>query len=108
VWATHDVHPAKTSSLRTTPRFPPPWSVEELEACFVVRDDAGQKLAFIHFEEEPGRRSAAKLLTKDDRRAFASKRGKKHSPAMLLAHFVGDARSREPLIRTGLIEALDY
>jgi hypothetical protein len=62
----------------------------------------------IYFEEEPGRRSAAKLLTKDDRRAFASKRGKKHSPAMLLAHFVGDARSREPLIRTGLIEALDY
>ena len=26
------VHPAKTSSLRTTRRFPRPWSVEELEA----------------------------------------------------------------------------
>jgi hypothetical protein len=23
-------------------RFPPPWSVEELEACFVVRDYNGQ------------------------------------------------------------------
>jgi hypothetical protein len=32
----------------------------------------------------------------------------KHPPPMLLAHFVGDACSREPLIRTGLIEALDY
>jgi hypothetical protein len=26
-------------------RFPPPWSVEELEACFVVRDHDGQQLA---------------------------------------------------------------
>jgi hypothetical protein len=27
---------------------------------------------------------------------------------MFFPHFVGDACSREPLIRTGLIEALDY
>jgi hypothetical protein len=45
-------------------RFPPPWSVDELEACFVVKDGAGQKLAYVYFEDEPGRRSAAKLLTK--------------------------------------------
>jgi hypothetical protein len=25
-------------------RFPPPWSVEEQDACFVVKDAAGQKL----------------------------------------------------------------
>jgi hypothetical protein len=43
-------------------RFPPPWSVEELEACFIVTDSAGQKLAYIYFEEEPGRRAAAKLV----------------------------------------------
>ena len=49
----------------------PPWSVEELEACFIVKDVAGQKLAFIYFEEEPGRRSAAKLLTKDEARRIA-------------------------------------
>ena len=49
-------------------RFPPSWSVEELEACFVVKDSAGQKLAFVYFEEEPGRRSPAKLLTKDEAR----------------------------------------
>jgi hypothetical protein len=30
--------------------------------CFVVIDSAGQKLAYVYFEEEPGRRSAAKLL----------------------------------------------
>jgi hypothetical protein len=26
-------------------RFPPPWSVEEQEACFVVRDHSGHALA---------------------------------------------------------------
>jgi hypothetical protein len=45
--------------------------VEELEACFIVKDDAGQKLAFVYFEEEPGRRSAAKLLTKNEARRVA-------------------------------------
>jgi len=42
-------------------RFPPPWTVEELDACFVVIDSAEQKLAYVYFEEEPGRRSAGKL-----------------------------------------------
>jgi len=40
-------------------RFPPPWSTEELDACFVVRDHNGQQLADVYFEEEP---SAAKLV----------------------------------------------
>jgi hypothetical protein len=31
------------------------WSVDELEACFVVRDHNGQQLAYVYFEEEPGR-----------------------------------------------------
>ena len=42
--------------------FPPPWTVEELDACFVVRDQSGQQLAYVCFENERGRRSAAKLL----------------------------------------------
>src|SRR6516225_4776739 len=54
-------------------RFPPPWSIEELnDACFVVRDHDGQQLAYVHFEDEPGRRSAAKLLTKDEARRIAA------------------------------------
>jgi hypothetical protein len=48
-------------------RFPPPWSVEEQDACFVVNDGAGQKLAYVYFEDEPGRRSAAKLLRRKSR-----------------------------------------
>ena len=38
-------------------RFPPPWSVEETEACFIVRDANGQALAYVYFEGEPGRRT---------------------------------------------------
>jgi hypothetical protein len=53
----------------TERRFPRPWSVDELEACFVVKDGAG-KLAYV-FEGDPGRRSAAKLLTKDEARRIA-------------------------------------
>ena len=62
----------------TPRRFPPPWTVEELDACFVVRDHSGQKLALsisrtsrVYFANEPGRRSAAKLLTKDEARRIA-------------------------------------
>jgi hypothetical protein len=44
-------------------RFPPPWSVEERPACFIVRDANGQALAYVYYEEEPGRRSAAKLMS---------------------------------------------
>jgi hypothetical protein len=28
-------------------RFPPPWSIEELEACFTIRDHSGQALAYV-------------------------------------------------------------
>jgi hypothetical protein len=27
-------------------RFPPPWSVEETDACFIFRDASGQALAY--------------------------------------------------------------
>jgi hypothetical protein len=49
-------------------RFPPPWSVEETDACFIVRNATGQALAYVYFEEEPGRRAAAKLFTLATRR----------------------------------------
>jgi len=32
-------------------RLPPPWTVDEQEACFVVRDRGGQQLAYVYFKE---------------------------------------------------------
>jgi hypothetical protein len=38
-----------------------------------VTDGAGQSLAYVYFEDEPGRRSAGKLLSKDEARRIIAK-----------------------------------
>jgi hypothetical protein len=53
-------------------RVPPPWSVEETDACFVIRDANGQAIAYVYFEDEPGRQAAAKLMTRDEARRRSS------------------------------------
>ena len=54
-------------------RFPPPWTIEEHNrSCFIVRDKNGQALGYFYFEDEPGRRAAAKLLPKDEARRIAA------------------------------------
>ncbi len=52
--------------------FPPPWSAELTPNCFVARDANGQALSYVDYENEPGRRSAAKLLSKDEARRIAA------------------------------------
>jgi hypothetical protein len=50
---------------------PEPWSVEELDSCFVVKDLNGQALAYMYFEKEP-RRHRRELLTRDEARRIAA------------------------------------
>ncbi len=49
---------------RTEPSCPlaasrAPWSIEDIGAAFVVNDGGWQKLAYVYYEEKPGRRSVA-------------------------------------------------
>jgi endo-1,4-beta-D-glucanase Y len=56
----------------TERHFPPPWSSEEHTAYFVARDHNGRALAYIYYENKPGRQWAGKLLTKDEARRIAA------------------------------------
>jgi len=61
----------KHVEARETPK--PRYRTPKSHACFVVRDHNGQQLAYVYLEDEPGRRSAAKLLTRDEARRIAAK-----------------------------------
>jgi hypothetical protein len=37
-------------SMSFARRFPPPWSVEETDACFIVHDANGHAFAYVYFE----------------------------------------------------------
>jgi hypothetical protein len=74
-------------------RFPPPWTIEEAnDACFIVKDHNGHALAYVYFENEPGRRTAANLLTRDEAR--------RHRRQHRQAHGAG----RRRFLRLGLIK----
>jgi hypothetical protein len=64
-------------------RFPPPWTIEENNnACFIVRDKNGPALAYVYFEDEPGRRQAMKRLTRDEARRIAGRLGWRPRPCL--------------------------
>jgi hypothetical protein len=52
-------------------RFTPPWDIEDNGACFIVRDANGQALSYVYYENVPGRRTTANLLTRDEARRIA-------------------------------------
>ena len=57
-------------------RFPPPWTVDENEENFVIKDAAGQALAYVYFEDNDSRRSVMHRLTRDEARRIAANIGK--------------------------------
>lgn len=64
--------PKKSRCQMPDRTFPPPWSSEEHSAYYVIRDRNGLGLAYIYYENEPGRRTTAKLLNKDEARRIAA------------------------------------
>ena len=53
-------------------RFPPPWRVDEATESFCIRDAKAQALAYVYFEDEPGRRKVMHRLTRDEARSIAA------------------------------------
>jgi hypothetical protein len=47
-------------------RFPPPWSIDEQQESFIVRDAKGQALAYVYFEDAFQRQSSMKRLSRDE------------------------------------------
>ena len=83
----NDLSPALVH--RAPRRFPPPWSIDEIRSVLCRdRQAPGQKLANIYFEDEHGRRSAAKLLTKDEARG-----SRRRSPSYRSYHASLEGRS---------------
>jgi hypothetical protein len=72
----------------TPRRYPPPWSIDELEECFVVKDQNGQQLAYVYFEDDPQRGTTAKMLTKDEARRIATNVCPINGPTTSLLHDV--------------------
>ena len=52
-------------------RFTLPWDIEDNGLCFIIRDNNGQALSYVYYEQEPGRRAAAEILTRDEARRIA-------------------------------------
>jgi hypothetical protein len=56
----------------TERRFPPPWFIEDIGGYFVVKASNGRPLVFIYYGEGVGRRSLARLLTRNAARGIAT------------------------------------
>ena len=63
---------AHDQALPEQRRLRPPWSVEDLAGCFVVKARGGQELAYIYYEDDPRRRAIVKLLSREEARRIAA------------------------------------
>ena len=52
-------------------RFPPPWFIEDVGGCSVVKASNNRPLVFIYYGEGVARRSLARLLTRNAARRIA-------------------------------------
>ena len=71
--AKHWSLPLSTAAHNAQTASSPPWDIEEHNrSCFIVRDNNGRALSYVYYETEPGRRTAANLLTRDEAHRIAA------------------------------------
>jgi hypothetical protein len=66
------VLPTTRWTLMPNRRFPRPWCVEDVGGSFVVKASNDRPLIFIYYRDGVGRRSLAKLLTRNAARRIAA------------------------------------
>jgi hypothetical protein len=64
--------PALSCATNEIRRFSAPWTAEEHDSCFIVRDSNYQTLAYIYFGDDPFWRVTARLLTRAEARRLAA------------------------------------
>jgi hypothetical protein len=64
--------PGAAKALASARRFPPPWTVEPLDAGYKVVDANGQALAYVYGLDDLRDARTAKSLTRDEARRIAS------------------------------------
>jgi hypothetical protein len=77
-------------------RFTLPWDIDHNGACFIVRDANGQALSYVYYENEPGRRTAAGLLTRDEARRIRHQYCKADRPVEEAAALKKGSQPRGP------------
>ena len=52
--------------------FPPPWWIDELRGCLIVRDDNGRALGYFYFESDPNHCTDTESLGEEEARRVAA------------------------------------
>jgi hypothetical protein len=87
---------------QSTPRFPPPWRVEQISGGYKILDANGQSLAYVYGRETRADADTANVLTMDEARRIASNIAK--LPNYLAANLDGANHAEDAMVELSFLE----